>query len=382
MEAGSNTHLLSLYHDPRVGALLLSRLLQEYSGFEALLCSGPDQLANHGLDKSQLAALFDADCSGESQSRAEKEIAWSSHEDQQLLCFDDAAYPSLLRQIDTPPPVLFVKGNAAALHEPCVAIVGSRNCSDYGRYNAHWFAAQLGGHGLTICSGLAQGIDTQAHRGALQAKTKTVAVLGTGIDICYPKCNAALAKTICEQGALVSEFPLGLQPRPHQFPRRNRIISGLALASLIVEANERSGSLITARLAMEQNREVLAIPGPISSPRSRGCHRLIRQGAALVEDPREIIALLVESGAITSKEETNSEDATVETHAEGMAPELKRILALVSHSGSIADSLATQSQLSWPQLNSALMQLELMGRIYRRDGRFYPRATSLHSPRD
>ena len=170
-----------------------------------------------------------------------------------------------------------------------LGIVGSRRASEYGGRNAYWMAHELSHAGLLICSGMARGIDTQAHKGALAASGATVAVLGTGIDICYPSANRKLAQQIAVNGALISEFPLGSPPRANNFPRRNRIISGMSLGTLVVEATAHSGSLITARLALEENREVFAFPGSVSSQLSRGCHRLIKEGAKLVEEPADIL---------------------------------------------------------------------------------------------
>jgi len=202
----------------------------------------------------------------------------------------DAGYPPPLRAIADPPDLLHVLGDATALLSPAIAIVGSRQPTPSGRETAFEFARALAAAGLVVASGLAAGIDAAAHRGALAAGGRTVAVCGTGLDIVYPGTNAELASRIAAQGALVSEFPPGTRPLPHHFPRRNRLISGLALGVLVVEARHRSGSLITARLAAEQGREVFALPGSIHNPLARGCHRLIRDGARLVETVEEVLA--------------------------------------------------------------------------------------------
>jgi len=207
-----------------------------------------------------------------------------------LLARDDPGYPPQLAAIPDPPAVLYLRGDAAALAAPAVAIVGSRRPTPAGRATAFEFARQLAGRGLVVTSGLATGIDAAAHRGALAAGGLTVAVCGTGLDRTYPPGHAALAAEIAVHGALVSEFPPGALPLPHHFPRRNRIISGLSLGVLVVEARFRSGSLITARLAAEQGREVFALPGSIHNPLARGCHRLIRDGARLVETVEEVVA--------------------------------------------------------------------------------------------
>jgi DNA processing protein len=201
----------------------------------------------------------------------------------------DAGYPPQLLAIPDPPPLLHVLGEVATLARPSVAIVGSRQPTPAGRETAYAFARDLAAAGLVVTSGLALGIDAAAHRGALDAGGRTIAVCGTGLDVVYPRSNVQLAARIARSGALVSEFPPGTRPLPHHFPQRNRIISGLALGVLVVEARHRSGSLITARLAAEQGREVFALPGSIHNALARGCHRLIRDGARLVETVEEVL---------------------------------------------------------------------------------------------
>ncbi len=208
------------------------------------------------------------------------------------LALGDAAYPPLLAAIADPPNPLYLRGDAAALRHPHVAIVGSRQATRAGRDTAVRFASALARAGFGVVSGLAYGIDAAAHDGALAADGLTIAALGTGVDICYPARHRALAERIAARGALVSELPPGTPPQRLHFPRRNRIISGLCLGVLVVEASLRSGSLITARLALEQGREVFAVPGPVSSPLSRGCHALIRDGAVLVESADDVLAEL------------------------------------------------------------------------------------------
>ncbi len=198
-------------------------------------------------------------------------------------------YPKQLSEIPKPPEILFVSGSIEVLHQPQVAIVGSRNASPIGLETAYSFANELSKAGLVITSGMALGIDGAAHRGALEAHYPTIAVLGTGIDTIYPLRHTTLAEQITKQGAIISEFPLKTTPSPANFPRRNRIISGLSLGTLVVEASTKSGSLITARLAAEQGREVFAIPGSIHNPRAKGCHQLINQGAKLVENIEDIL---------------------------------------------------------------------------------------------
>lgn len=220
---------------------------------------------------------------------AEQDIQWAKQTNNCILTLFDHRYPERLKQISAAPPLLFVQGNMDLLSSAQLAIVGSRHPTPIGTDNAYQFAKLLATQGLTITSGLARGIDTASHEGALQTRGQTIAVMGTGPDIVYPKSNQALARKILENGCIVTEFPTGVAPVATHFPRRNRIISGLSIGVLVVEAAYASGSLITAKYALEQNREVFAIPGSIQNPLSRGCHALIKQGATLVETGQDII---------------------------------------------------------------------------------------------
>ncbi len=223
-------------------------------------------------------------------SAVEQDLRWAEKPNCHLLTLTDPAYPALLRQTTTLPPVLFVHGNVTLLSTPQIAIVGSRYPSPEGLENARRFAYSFSAEGITVTSGLALGIDGAAHHGALQNTGRTLAVMGHGLDHIYPMRHRALADRILEQGGgLVSEFPLGVKPVAAYFPQRNRIISGLSLGTLVVEAALRSGSLITARFALEQGREVFAIPGSVHSPLTKGCHALIRQGAKLVEVANDVL---------------------------------------------------------------------------------------------
>ena len=216
-------------------------------------------------------------------------LAWAQQPDCHIIALHDSAYPTLLKEIPDPPPLLFVRGDHSLLGLPQLAMVGSRNPSAGGKQLAHDFAASLSRHGLIITSGLALGIDAASHQGALDTGGKTIAVAGTGLDRIYPARHRELGHQIVEQGALISEFPPGTPPVAHNFPRRNRIISGLSLGTLVVEAALKSGSLITARLAAEQNREVFAIPGSIHNPLAKGCHTLIQMGAKLITEVNDIL---------------------------------------------------------------------------------------------
>ena len=216
-------------------------------------------------------------------------MRWLSLENNFLVTLADSHYPKALLEINDPPPVLYAKGKLGLLNQPSIAIVGSRNATTQGKENAEAFAKGLSSYGLCIVSGLALGIDGAAHRGALQANGSTIAVAATGLDIVYPSKHLDLAHQIAKHGLLISEFSLGETSKPENFPRRNRLISGLSLGCLVVEASLQSGSQITARLSTEQGREVFVIPGSIHSPTSKGCHQLIKQGAKLVDNLQDII---------------------------------------------------------------------------------------------
>ena len=285
----------------------------------------------------------------------------------------DENFPELLTQLNDPPPPLYVKGNADALHLPALAIVGSRNPTNGGVRNAFEFSRHLSKCGFCIVSGLAQGIDAAAHRGALAAGGPTVAVLGNGIDTIYPASNRELAEQIIKSGALVSEYPPGTPPMRAYFPQRNRLISGLCLGTLVVEAARRSGSLITARLASEQGREVFALPGSIHNPLARGCHRLIRDGAKLVELADDIISELGPlAGHIlqSSVESTPSNDA-VDSNDE----EYVKLRKNIGHDPVGIDELVEYSGLTIDQVSSMLLILELDGKIEKLSGGRY---TLLH----
>ena len=299
----------------------------------------------------------------------ELELEWLQHESHHLIRLGDEAYPELLAQIPNPPPYLTINGDPELLHLPALAIVGSRNPTTAGSRNAFEFARHLGGTGFCIVSGLAQGIDAAAHRGALAAGAPTIAFLGHGIDRVYPAANRELAHEIAASGALVSEFPLGMQPHKSLFPQRNRLISGISFGTLVVEAARRSGSLITARLAAEQGREVFALPGSIHNPLSRGCHKLIQQGAKLVETADDIVAELAPlAGHVLQK--------AVESMASGNPPiavdhEYKELLDYLGHDAMSADDLVAQSGLTIDQVSSMLLILELDGKIEKLSGGRY-----------
>ena len=287
-------------------------------------------------------------------------LAWLQQSGNQLVTLGDTAYPQALLEIPDPPPLLYVKGSTAYLNRPTIAIVGSRNASPQGTKNAEAFAQALSESGWCIASGMALGVDGAAHRGALRGPGSTIAVVGTGLDIVYPARHRELAHEISEKGVIISEFPLGEPSKAANFPRRNRIISGLAQGVLVVEANLESGSLITARLAGDQGREVFAIPGSIHSPLSKGCHRLIKQGAKLVDSIHDILEEL--GGAPIYQPSSDTSENAVHP-----------LLDQMGYESVTTDSLIQRSGLTSDQVSAMLLTLELEGKVASLPGGCYQR---------
>lgn len=301
---------------------------------------------------------------------AERDLEWLNRSGARLVTLLDPDYPSLLKELSDAPAALYARGDVSLLGTPQLAMVGSRNPSTEGRRNAEDFAAYLAGCGLTITSGMALGIDAASHRGALKAGGKTVAVWGTGLDKPYPPRHREFAEEIAAAGLIVTEFPPGTPPLPGHFPRRNRIISGLAVGTLVVEAARQSGSLITARLASEQGREVFAIPGSIHNPMSRGCHRLLREGAKLVESAGDILEEL----APLLKLELPP--MTADTGPEAVAPEdpeYKLLLNSLDFAPTSVDALVERTGLTPDVVSSMLLMLELQGQVEASPGGRYSR---------
>ena len=296
-------------------------------------------------------------------------LEWCKHPGNQVLTFADANYPSSLLTIADPPPVLYVKGRAELLNRKSIAMVGSRNATLQGIQNARRFAHVLSTAGLTVVSGLALGIDGAAHEGALSEITtegSTIAVTGTGRDLVYPAKHRELAHQIAVHGCLVSEYPLGTPGIASNFPRRNRIISGLSQGVLVVEAAAQSGSLITARSALEQGRDVFAIPGSIHSPLSKGCHQLIRQGAKLVESAQDILEEIHVQN-IPLKEKFSPPHVAINTAANSVNASAltNQLLHAAGHDPVSVDELAARTTMTMAEVQASLLELELEGRIER-----------------
>ena len=300
------------------------------------------------------------------------DVAWLASPGRHLITLSMAAYPPSVRQIPDPPPVLFVDGDVEILSTAQIAMVGSRRASPNGVETAHCFSAELANCGLTITSGLALGVDAASHRGALAVGGRTLAVAANGLDMVYPRSHARLARQVAESGALVSEFSPGVPPLARHFPRRNRIISGFSLGVVVVEAARRSGSLITARLAGEQGREVFAVPGPIQSPLAWGCHSLIRQGAKLVEQVSDILEELP-AGAWRKLEEHAPERAS--RAPDGLGILQKQILESLAYRATSVDDLVERSGLTANTVCSILLALELRGLVVPVPGGAYCRVT-------
>ncbi|HEY9198669.1 MAG TPA: DNA-processing protein DprA [Gammaproteobacteria bacterium] len=362
LEPGVLREWLAVLRAPGIGPIRFAALLEQATAPEELFA-----LAQAGTDLPEpaRAALKHPDWTA-----IDADLAWAVQGDNRILSLLSPDYPALLREIPDPPPLLFVHGNVARLMDIQVAMVGSRNPTPGGRDTAEAFARHLAATGLTITSGLALGIDTVSHQGSLAVGGLTVAVMGTGLDRVYPARNRELAHNIVAAGgALVSEFPTGTPPQPENFPRRNRIISGLSLGTLVVEAAVRSGSLTTARHAVEQGREVFAIPGSIHNPLARGCHALIRQGAKLVETAEDILEEL-HFVATTPPESRPS----VTTAPAGLSADQKQLLDLMGFDDISVDQLAARSGLTAAAVSSMLLILELDGRVTSRAGGRYVRS--------
>lgn len=275
-------------------------------------------------------------------------------------------YPTLLKEINHVPPILYYRGNLEIFNQPAVAIVGSRRCTFYGQEVAHKLAFELASAGVIIVSGMALGIDTAAHRGALESSGYTAAVLGCSLDCCYPPGNQELMEQISSCGVIISEFSLGTEPLPFNFPQRNRIISGLSLGTIVVEATAKSGSLITANYALEQNREVFAVPGNIGSPYSRGCHRLIKDGAKLVESAADVFEELALDRVLEEQQSFGFPE-------ESLSEAESKLLNIIPYQQLHIDNLIRLSGLSAAEASALLLSLEMKKQIRQTPGKYFCR---------
>ena len=345
---------LALSRIPGLGNEGLRRLLQTFGSPDSVLQASVSSLSMHVKP-----AVARAIAEGVDDSALAPVAAWLDDPLNNILTAADEEYPQTLLNTADPPLLLYVKGRLDLLNAPSLAVVGSRNATTQGLRNAEAFAGSASDTGLCIVSGMAHGIDTAAHLGGLKGIGSSIAVVGTGLDKVYPAANRGLAHQLAQNGTIISEFPLGTPPLAANFPRRNRIISGLSLGCLVVEASLQSGSLITARMALEQGREVFAIPGSIHSPQSKGCHALIKQGAKLVESAQDILEELGYRRAAAIPD---------------TAPE-HPLFAHLGFDPIDAESLAQRSGLTIAELSAILLQLELDGRIATLPGGLYQRIT-------
>jgi DNA processing protein len=352
------------------------RLLETHASPSAALRAGTRDWRSHALDDAQVQALSHPDATFVSRGRA-----WLEHPGHHLVGWHDPDYPALLRRIASPPLVLYIAGDPACLWHPSVAVVGTRSPTAGGRDNAREFAHALAESGLGVVSGLAAGVDTEAHAGALAAEGRTVAVLGTGPDVPYPRANAGLHARIVASGAVVSEHPPGTQARREHFPSRNRIIAGLALGTLVIEAARQSGALITARMAIDCGRDVFAVPGSIHNPLAKGCHALIREGASLVERAGEVVdaigplaadlaaALRGRLGVPTS----GATERDARGHGPCPDPAHQCLWEALGHDPTGMDRLVERTGLTVAELSSMLLAMELEGRVAVEHGRYSPK---------
>ncbi len=341
----NKSYFLALNRIHAVGPRTVIKLLARWPNLAELFQFSMIQMEQAGLPISLANAIATFDF-----AQVDADWRWQETKNHFLLTWDDPEYPPLLKEIHDPPPVLYAIGDLSSFGRPTVAMVGSRKPSITGSETAWRFAFELAEKNITIVSGLALGIDAQAHSGCLAAGGQTIAVMGTGIDYIYPRRHVSLAAKICENGLLLSELPLQSPPIAGHFPRRNRIISGLSLSTLVVEAAIRSGSLITARLALEQNRDVLAIPGSIYNPESRGCHHLLQQGAKLVASSDDVLDEL--------RIEHNQDDSELVV---ALARENKNLVKCIGFEVTSVDQIIVRSGLTVDKVVCDLAELELQG---------------------
>ena len=353
---------LTLEAIPGLGPDAAQRLLQAFSGPAEILVASSAQ-----LEPVVGKALARAIAQGVDDASLQPGLDWLAQPDNHLITWLDSAYPAALRDLVAPPAWLYLKGDPAWLARPMLAIVGSRHASPQGVRDAEAFAQALSDSGLTIVSGLALGIDTAAHHGGLAGLASSVAVVGTGLDRVYPARNKALAHRLAAEGAIVSEFPIGTPPKSGHFPRRNRIISGMSLGVLVIEAALESGSLITARLASEQGRDVFALPGSIHSSLAKGCHRLIKQGAKLVESAADVLEEL----ASVLPARVSAVSALTQGLAQADSSDV--LLEMLTGGPLILDQLAGRLGLTVEDVSVKLLAAELDGTVAKLPGGLYQR---------
>lgn len=365
---------LRLAETPHVGPVAAKALLNEQPDPAAIFATAPATLAEWLADvpgchvDAAVGALRNPPPAwlARLSRMAGDALAWAAQPGRSLMAYGDDDYPPLLKEIADPPVLLYIEGDRSLPGKPAVGVVGARNASAQGMAHAEQFARGLSEAGLVVVSGLALGIDAAAHRGGLAGPASTVAVIGAGINVAYPMRNLGLMRQIAEQGCIVSEYPLGTPPRPEHFPKRNRILSGLSLGVLVVEAAAKSGSLITAGLAAEQGRDVMAIPGSIHSPLAHGCHELLRKGAILVESVAHVLEVVQPGMHADAGPDPAQPSAAVHGR-------LAELLAALGHDPAPAEVLARRAGVPLPETQGHLLTLELAGLVERLPGGMYQR---------
>ncbi|MBU8849760.1 MAG: DNA-processing protein DprA [Desulfobacterales bacterium] len=361
---------------PFLGNMMYKKLIDQFGSPENILKASKSQLGM--VDKMSLKIINGITNHKEFQDMAKKELELIFKKNIQIVTLNDSSYPVLLKQIPDPPPFLTYLGkldNSA----PCISIIGSRNATSYGLSTSENLSYKLSQKGFQIVSGLARGVDTMAHKGALKANKKTIAVLGSGLNKIYPRENKSLFQAIAKKGVVFSEFKANTEPFPANFPIRNRIIAGLSCGSIVVEAAQRSGSLITARLAGEYNREVFAVPGNIRSKKSAGTHSLLKQGARLVENEMDIIDELPHF--IHAKKENSQPDSLQKqkpTHYTSDKTNRHKLIDLIEPYPVHVDVLIEKSKMNTSQITSQLLDLELEGIVTRHQGNYYSLSEEYH----
>ncbi len=371
---------IALNMTPGVGPRAATRLLERFGSAAGVFNARRPELELMRLKGETIESII----RHEFKDKAAKELELVKELGGDVLILDDGSYPALLREIDDPPPLLYVKGDwQACFEQPSVGVIGSRTCSTYGENSSEMLARDLASRGITVTSGLARGVDSAAHRGAMRGQGRTIAVMGTGLDNVYPRENNGLVREILANGGcLVTQFPLGTPPIKENFPYRNRIISGLSYGVLIVEASERSGSLITARLAMEQNREVMAVPGNITSGNSFGTNYLIKSGAKLVQQWQDVVSELpseIAAAILPPRIDENGRQAPAQNKPiapKDLTEHEQKIWSILAPDDSThIDILLETSGLSFGDLNNALVGLDIRDLIRVLPGKHYARRT-------
>ena len=377
MNEATTVAYLHLLSNPSIGSKVLSNLLLRFGSLHKLKQQTKQSLKKLGLSSEQCNILLNEEDSKQAQDTREISVAldWQGSSDQRIVLYESTDYPLLLKQIAVPPPLLFCHGDVSLLNEPSYAVVGSRNATSYGTRQASLIASELATLGFTIVSGLAKGIDAAAHNSVLKTTGRTIAVIGTGIDREYPRSNKQLFAKMKSDGLVITEFMPGMPPKAMNFPQRNRIISGISLGTIVIEASLRSGSLITARLALEQNRCVFAVPGAIDCELAEGCHKLIREGASLTRGPNDICNELLASWHFESYRQILTEQYVKKEKLTG-SPAMTtltqletQILNSITESAMLIDTLIDTLKQTPESLLSTIMKLEMKGLIKSEAGR-------------